>query len=66
MVKNLLIMNLVLSLKNSLGWIACSRKEIIPSGDHSIIIGNVDNFKILNKNKKPLLFWSGEFKNKIS
>ena len=55
-----------LILKKSLGWIACSRKEIIPSGDHSIIIGNVDNFKILNQNKKPLLFWSGEFKNKIS
>ena len=55
-----------LILKNSLGWIACSRKEIIPSGDHSIIIGSVSNFEILNKNKKPLLFWSGDFKNKIS
>jgi flavin reductase (DIM6/NTAB) family NADH-FMN oxidoreductase RutF len=43
--------------------VACSKKEIIPSGDHSIVIGSVNNFEILNQNKKPLIFWSGEFIN---
>ena len=52
-----------LILKDSLGWVACSKKEIIPSGDHSIVIGSVNNFEILNQNKKPLIFWSGEFIN---
>ena len=52
-----------LILKDSLGWVACSKREIIPSGDHSIIIGSVNNFEILNQNKKPLIFWSGEFIN---
>ena len=51
---------------NSIGWIACSKKETISAGDHSIIIGNVNSFEILNKDKKPLIFWSGEFNNKLS
>tara|TARA_B000000609_G_C24055309_1_gene283557 strand:+ start:190 stop:678 length:489 start_codon:yes stop_codon:yes gene_type:complete len=50
----------------SIGWIACSKREIISAGDHSIIIGNVNNFEILNINKKPLIFWSGEFGKKLN
>ena len=55
-----------LILKKSLGWIACSRKEIIPSGDHSIIIGNVDNFKILNKIKNHFFFGQASLRIKLA
>ena len=55
-----------LIFKDSIGWISCLKKEIIKSGDHSIIIGEVDNFEILNEDKKPLIFWSGDFSSKIS
>ncbi len=48
-------------IKQSLGWISCSKKESINVGDHLIIIGLVNDFKIFDNNKKPLIFWSGNY-----
>jgi len=50
-------------IKNSLGWVACSKREVIESGDHFIIFGNVNAFSSYNNEKKPLIFWSGNFQN---
>jgi flavin reductase (DIM6/NTAB) family NADH-FMN oxidoreductase RutF len=44
-----------------LGWISCSKKEAISVGDHLIIIGLVNDFEIFDNNKKPLIFWSGNY-----
>ena len=48
-------------IKQSLGWISCSKKESINVGDHLIIIGLVNDFEIFDNNKKPLIFWSGNY-----
>ena len=48
-------------IKQSLGWISCSKKESISVGDHLIIIGLVNDFEIFDNNKKPLIFWSGNY-----
>ena len=50
-------------IKETLGWISCSKKETISAGDHLIIIGIVDDFEIFKNNKKPLVFWSGDYQN---
>ncbi|MFL2707343.1 MAG: flavin reductase family protein [Gammaproteobacteria bacterium] len=48
-------------IKNSLGWMACTKKEIIPAGDHLIILGFVKEFKATEKDLNPLIFWSGSY-----
>ena len=40
---------------------ACSKKEIISAGDHLIILGLVNEFKVTEKNLNPLIFWSGSY-----
>ena len=50
-------------LKNSLGWAACSKREVIEYGDHFIIFGNVKAVSPSDSEKKPLVFWSGNFQN---
>mgnify|MGYP001192611020 CR=1 FL=1 len=50
-------------IEKSLGWISCSKKEIIKAGDHLIILGLVNNFEIFKNNKKPLIFWSGKYQD---
>ena len=50
-------------IEKSLGWISCSKKEIIKAGDHLIILGLVNSFEIFQNNKKPLIFWSGEYQD---
>lgn len=52
-------------IEKSLGWISCSKKEIIKAGDHLIILGLVNNFEIFNNNEKPLIFWSGKYQDFI-
>ena len=50
-------------IEKSLGWISCSKKEIIKAGDHLIILGLVNSFEIFQNKKKPLIFWSGEYQD---
>ena len=50
-------------IKHSLGWVACSKREVIESGDHFIIFGNVKAVSPNDSKKKPLIFWSGNFQN---
>ena len=50
-------------LKDSLGWVACSKREIIEQGDHFIILGNVDKISPISDDRNPLVFWSGGFQN---
>ena len=52
-------------IEKSLGWISCSKKEIIKAGDHLIILGLVNNFEIFKNNEKPLIFWSGKYQDFI-
>jgi len=52
-------------IEKSLGWISCSKKEMIKVGDHLIILGSVNNFEIFQNNKKPLIFWSGSYQDLI-
>lgn len=52
-------------IDDSLGWMACTKKEIIPAGDHLIIIGFVNDFESFEENRNPLIFWSGSYQ-KIS
>ena len=50
-------------IEKSLGWISCSKKEVIKAGDHLIILGLVNNFEIFQNNRKPLIFWSGKYQD---
>lgn len=48
-------------LKDSLGYFECETHKVIPSGDHHIIIGKIANFAQINADKKPLIYYKGEY-----
>ena len=48
-------------LKDSLGYFECEKQDIIPSGDHHIIIGRIINFAKINNNKPPLIYFKGSY-----
>ena len=50
-----------LVIKDSIGWLSCSRNQTIDSGDHSILIANVNDSKI--SEGYPLLFWGSEYRS---
>ncbi len=50
-----------LILKDSLGYFECRQDNILPCGDHHIVIGRISNFSKLNKDKKPLLYFKGKY-----
>ena len=50
-----------LVIKDSIGWIACTKNTIIDSGDHSILIANVYDSKI--GDGYPLVFWGSSYRS---
>ena len=50
-----------LVIKDSIGWLSCARNQTIDSGDHSILIANVNDSKI--SEGYPLLFWGSEYRS---
>ena len=44
-----------LVIKDSIGWLSCSKNQIIDSGDHSILIADVNESEISDGN--PLELW---------
>jgi flavin reductase (DIM6/NTAB) family NADH-FMN oxidoreductase RutF len=50
-----------LVIKDSIGWIACTKNAIIDSGDHSILIANVYDSKI--SDGYPLVFWGSNYRS---
>ena len=51
------------TINESLGWMACSKRNVVESGDHFVIFGNVDKISSLDNKRSPLIFWSGKFEN---
>ena len=47
-------------IKDSLGWLLCSKNKIVDAGDHSILIANVIESKVLKGS--PLIFWNSDYK----
>ena len=50
-----------LILKDSLGYFECKKHQIIPAGDHHIIIGSISSFSKLNSDQEPLLYYKGDY-----
>lgn len=50
-----------LIVKDCLGYFECERERIIEAGDHHIIIGKVVSFAKLNSEKKPLIYFKGNY-----
>jgi len=48
-------------LEGSLVAFECRVHEVIPSGDHQILIGLLDNAIVGNEEAKPLIFYKGEY-----
>lgn len=48
-------------LRNSLGYFECKRTKVVPAGDHHIIIGEITNFAKINFDKKPLIYFKGDY-----
>ena len=53
-------------LRNSLGYFECERQNIVSAGDHHIIIGKITNFAQINSNKKPLIYFKGDYNLDLS
>jgi flavin-dependent trigonelline monooxygenase, reductase component len=51
-----------LILKDSLGYFECKKHQIIPAGDHHIIMGAISNFSKINSDQEPLLYYKGDYK----
>mgnify|MGYP001330745768 FL=1 len=50
-----------LIIKESIGWMACTKNTIIDSGDHSILIANVKDSK--TSDGYPLVFWGSNYRS---
>lgn len=50
-----------LVLEDCLGYFECQTNKIIPAGDHHIIIGEIVNFSKINSDKKPLIYFKGNY-----
>ena len=50
-----------LILKDSIGWMACTKNTIIDSGDHSILTANVYDLQI--SDGYPLVFWGSKYRS---
>lgn len=50
-------------LKEILGYITCTVKEIVDGGDHSVFIGEVIDIGDSGTSKGPLLFFGGNYKS---
>ena len=46
-------------LEASIAWLACTVKEVLPGGDHAIVIGEVD--ALGSRDGKPLVWESGRY-----
>jgi flavin reductase (DIM6/NTAB) family NADH-FMN oxidoreductase RutF len=47
-------------LDDAAAWLECSIQEVMPGGDHSIVIGRVESWG--TSERGALLFYSGEYK----
>jgi len=47
---------------NSLSYFECKKHQIVKSGDHHIIVGQVTNHQFLN-DLKPLTYFQGKYQN---
>jgi len=47
--------------KNSLAFLECKKEQMIPAGDHHIIIGEVKDFAVLNSKKEPLIYYASNY-----
>ena len=47
-------------IKDSLGWLLCSKNKIVDAGDHSILIADVIESKVFKGS--PLIFWNSDYK----
>ena len=52
-----------LVIKDSIGWVSCSKNQIIDSGDHSILIADVNESEI--SDGYPLVFWGSGYRSLI-
>ena len=50
-----------LVIKNSIGWLSCSKNQTIDSGDHSILIADVNHSEI--SEGYPLVFWGSNYRS---
>jgi 3-hydroxy-9,10-secoandrosta-1,3,5(10)-triene-9,17-dione monooxygenase reductase component len=48
-------------LQNTLAYVTCSVRDVIDGGDHTVFIGEVTDIERDNDNKKPLLYYRGNY-----
>jgi flavin reductase (DIM6/NTAB) family NADH-FMN oxidoreductase RutF len=48
-----------LVIRESAAWFCCTRSDAFVSGDHTIIIGQVDDFEAFDRD--PLIFYQGHY-----
>jgi flavin reductase (DIM6/NTAB) family NADH-FMN oxidoreductase RutF len=47
-------------LKDTLGYVECARYDLLPGGDHLIVLGQVEHCQITGGD--PLLYFSGQYR----
>lgn len=48
-------------IAGALAWMTCSLEVLLPQGDHTILIGRVNDTSV-STGKKPLLYWSRSYR----
>lgn len=48
-------------LTNCLGAVACEVHTTFDAGDHEIVVGKVEDIYLDDAEKRPLLFWKGQY-----
>ena len=46
----------------AMAWMICTLHATIPQGDHTIVIGRVEDTRV-NEGKEPLLYWSRSYRH---
>lgn len=48
-------------LPDCLGYLACGVHEVVPAGDHDIVLGNVEHCEVSTRARNPLVFFQGGY-----
>ncbi|NNG18397.1 flavin reductase [Naumannella sp. ID2617S] len=48
-------------LQGALAWFECRTEQLVEAGDHSLLIGAVLGCRVVEKPRRPLTYYRGEF-----
>lgn len=49
-------------IAGALAWMTCTLEQLLPQGDHTIVIGRVEQTRV-SEGKRPLLYWSRGYRH---